>query len=1156
MHLPRLLTFCCVLLVADLWSQQIPNFQQVTLDQPEPLHVLPHKIIFSGSVKIRSFKDHFLPETLWHLHADTLRWNGVVPATDYPLTVQYRYFQPITITVPGQPLAMEATEDRSTTTAMVFNPYEKPGFWNTPSNLTYSGSFTRGLSLGNNQDLGLNANFNLQLSGKLNNDVRILAAITDANLPLQPEGNTQQIRDFDQVFVQLEKDHSRLTAGDFDWTRPQSHFLNYFKKLEGIRYDYEQKQGAGALQTRASLALSRSKFGRNIIQAVEGNQGPYRLTGNGGEYLIIVLAGTEKVWIDGKLLVRGTAGDYVIDYNLSEIRFTNKQLITKDRRIVAEFEYTDQRYTRMLYGMDAVWTSDKLQLGLHLIGQHDSRQPSNSGNLPPNAGDILRNAGDNPLAAVSSTIRGPQSANPLQVLYLLRDTIDACGQRDTILIYDPFSCEPGYQAGFSDLGPGKGNYVQDPGSLANEPVFVWIAPDPITCAPRGRFEPIAPLISPESHQLVAFNGSYQFSPKARLTAEISASQLDPNRLSPLDDADDTGLGARLDFYQSFDLSPDTGQWQLQTHAYLERTSSGFRPLNPYRDPEFNRNWSLVNNLNEGLVLPVTEQLSGLEINLNTPQTGSVRYGVIHFLRQNQYAGLKQDWSLDLHQSNWSFRSEGQMLWSDTPNDRTRFFKPSLAIAKKIPQWKNTTLGLHANREKNERTDRGNTLASSFFFDRWEAYVETDPSGMFFIRTAFAQRNEYVPDPREGFVFDNRATEWQLSGNLQPNERFSLEQNLVFRRLNFKADAPDRTDADHILGRTDLGLVLGKGLLRSNTTWETGAGQEPSREFSYIKVAKGQGTHIWLDSLYNNDGIVQPFEMEPAPFADMGDYIKVAGFSRNFIRVHQVLFNQNIQIQPGRLQRGPAALKRFATQSVMLINRRTSEQRWNPFDLALSDSSLIASNASIRHTLFYNRGNPNFDVQLGYHHQLGKFVQQGGSESRQNREWLLRSNLRITQGLSFEATGTRGERTQNSTLFAGKNFYFQFWRVSPRIHYLYANTVKLTGTYLFQNDQSPPGESPVGSRQHQLSLEGTLLEQTKSTLQVSTRWIWIALDGNPDSPVAFALLNGLQSGQNLQWRIQLGRLLNKTIQLNFHYEGRKATRGGIIHTGGAQVSAIF
>ena len=41
---------------------------------------------------------------------------------------------------------------------------------------------------------------------------------------------------------------------------------------------------------------------------------------------------------------RGADRDYVIDYNLGEIRFMPRRIISKDLRVVVEFEYSDKNF--------------------------------------------------------------------------------------------------------------------------------------------------------------------------------------------------------------------------------------------------------------------------------------------------------------------------------------------------------------------------------------------------------------------------------------------------------------------------------------------------------------------------------------------------------------------------------------------------------------------------------------------------------------------------------------------------------------------------------------------------------------------------------------------------------------------------------------------
>ena len=104
--------------------------------------------------------------------------NEVVKRIDFDSVVKYTIFKPY-------------GEENKASNKGIFNF----------GNIEYNGSFGRGIAFGNNQDAVVNSNFNLQLNGMLADSIEIAAAITDNNIPIQPDGTTQQLNEFDQVFL-------------------------------------------------------------------------------------------------------------------------------------------------------------------------------------------------------------------------------------------------------------------------------------------------------------------------------------------------------------------------------------------------------------------------------------------------------------------------------------------------------------------------------------------------------------------------------------------------------------------------------------------------------------------------------------------------------------------------------------------------------------------------------------------------------------------------------------------------------------------------------------------------------------------------------------------------------------------------------------------
>jgi hypothetical protein len=232
--------------------------------------------------------------------------------------------------------------------------------------LTTSGSLTRGITIGNNQNSVLNSALDLQISGKISDKVTLRASIQDNNIPLQEGGYSQKLDEFDQIFIELSSDKWNIRAGDLFLENRTSKFLNFNKKVQGLSSRFEFGNTNSKTTVFASAALVRGKYAKSTFVGQEGNQGPYKLRGANGELYVLVISGSERVYVNGILLTRGENNDYVIDYNAGEIKFTSIFPITSEMRISIEYQYSDRNYTRFVTYAGAAHEQEKWLSLIHI----------------------------------------------------------------------------------------------------------------------------------------------------------------------------------------------------------------------------------------------------------------------------------------------------------------------------------------------------------------------------------------------------------------------------------------------------------------------------------------------------------------------------------------------------------------------------------------------------------------------------------------------------------------------------------------------------------------------------------------------------------------------------------------------------------------------
>lgn len=1018
--------------------------------------------------------------------------------------------------------------------------------------LSYDGSFTRGFSVGNSQSLVLNSNFNLQMSGDLGDGMSIEAAISDDNLPIQADGNTQLLQEFDKVFMRINKNNTSIVAGDYESGKPKSYFMNYFKKLKGLSVsNHEALNEIFTVSSRANYAVARGKFSRNLMSTQEGNQGPYRLVGSEGERLVKVLSGTEKVYLDGRLLVRGFDHDYVIAYDRAEINFTPKVLITKDSRIIIEFEYADQNYLRTQYGTGVDLQSDKLNLSFNLYNEQDSKTATGDVDLDSLDLAILTGIGDDFDEAFRPGINqftdDDLDFEPILYRQVWEESIS-----DSILVYTPDPLLAKYTANFSEVGTGNGSYSIDATAAANGRAYKWVG------SGNGRYDPVIRLIAPEKRQLATLGVSYKLLGSTDIGGELALSNFDLNRFSQENNDDNQGLAGTFNLNHKSNLGKADQKLVLIANAGIEIVNKSFNSLNPYRNAEFVRDWNLANNEKRN------EKITTASIGLEKNEEAYVRYAYSNFNRQKLFDGNKNLVELGLDKGGWQLDGVGNFLRTNSLLENTSFYRPIIDISKRFNRLDNWKIGMHYEQEKNSRTNINDDKLNqnSFKYKYLKYFIESPQYDKFNFKIGFNQRKDFAPKD-DLFVQNTLAKEFQVSGKWQPGEQSRLIGDFIIRDLSVvNSDLTTVVPKTTYLGRIDYDFSVFKKAIRSNTSYQVGSGQQAKAEFEYVMVQKGEGQYIWLD---DGDGVQETFEFQISPVQDTANYIKLAIYNNEFVRTNNNSLNQNLRFEGRNLfnpkdlsQNGlKKTISRFSALMNIRVNKKSEESGINggfkPFDFGLRDTTLITYNGAINNTIFFNRGNPTFDLQIGNRKNTTRFVQVSGAEQNILNEYFTRLRWGVNRATDLLMNINRGNRAQFYDLFEDNSYEFNYYSFNPEVNFRPKKNIRLIVNYIYQNKTSQNQEHAISN---EFSGEITWRQANKANFTSGLGFINVAYDGPTNTNLELAILDGLKKGRNFLWNLGLTRRMANNIDLIISYDGRKTGTSRTIHTGRAQVKATF
>lgn len=394
-----------------------------------------------------------------------------------------------------------------------------------------------GISSASGSGVSLDQSLQVQLEGQIGEGTHLKASLSDQNIPLQPEGTTRNLREIEQARIDVNSRRYSLTLGDF-YESNNSRFIHFSKKVQGIR------GGTDWRPWRAELtgASSRGSFRSYSFHGEEGRQGPYRLIGKNGETGILVLAGTEKVLLDGRRMVRGSGYDYVIDYSAGWITFTNRNMITAESEITVTYEYLEYDYERTLLHGSTSHETEKTTIRVSAVQEGDSKDHPLSYILTETDRSWIAAAGDTGVSVRTNRLpvitRTEAEVNGFYV-----SAADAGTTYYRFLPPDSVL----YFSADSIYGP---NFYQDPNGLyvaevtdslgGGVPVTVYRYQPDDSAGYQTRYSPNGVLPLPESRRAMNIQAGGKLG-RFDIEGEGAVSDVDRNTFSALDDGDNTGF---------------------------------------------------------------------------------------------------------------------------------------------------------------------------------------------------------------------------------------------------------------------------------------------------------------------------------------------------------------------------------------------------------------------------------------------------------------------------------------------------------------------------------------------------------------------------------------------------------------------------------------
>ncbi len=1015
------------------------------------------------------------------------------------------------------------------------------------SSIEKSGTLVRGFTVGTTKDFTLNSGLRLQLSGKLSDDIEVVAALTDENTPIQPEGNTERLEELDKVFIQIKHPNAVGTFGDYQLTRRQGEFGVIDRKLQGLMGEFNYKDQSAYI----SLASSRGKFNTNNFNGLDGVQGPYQLAGINNEKDIVIIAGTEQVFLDGVPMKRGEANDYTIEYSNAQITFTPQRLITSASRISVDFEYSDRKFTRNFFGtgVKSSLIDNKLGIQLQYLRESDDSNAPIDVTLSNSDKAILQNAGDDRNKATKSgvSLAKPDSLGIVRGTYFKVDTL-IDNEPFSYYVYNPGDSAAIYDVAFSYVGDLHGDYNKV--SLGN---YQFVGKG------QGGYLPIIYLPVPELKQVgnivVDVNPLKDFF----VSLEYSGSLWDQNRLSTLNDGDNYGY-ARNILMKMDPKKIDLGSINLGRIGFSVKDrfiQSKYTSADRINEVEFDRYYNVSQteakvdetlrefNLN---LLPVSNMVvtSSLGLLKRGDDFKSTRYNNIFNYTDNTNFSLFYNFDYVESQNNniktdW-LRQKGSgfyVFW---------YLKPGIEFL--------------AEKKKDKYDFSDSLLSSSLKYYEIDPFLEIVNIDGLRIGGKYSVRDDYLP--LNGIMLKQaRALTQYYDLTYNGIKEVNTTLNFTFRDKKYTEQFKEKGYLDNqtILIRSQSKFNFWNPVLNGDLFYEVSTERTAKLEKVFVRVPQGTGNYRYLGDL-NNNGIADENEFEPAIYD--ADYVQVTIPTDQLFPVINLKTSTRWKVLYGDIfENGSLAykiLKPLSTETFWRIEENSREEDYKKiyllnFSAFQNPETTINGSNYIQQDIFLFENDPDLSFRFRYAQTTGLNQFSGGTEKSYNRERSLRITFRMVKELS------------NQTDLVNTKDAVTAPEESNRKRDIDGNSVASDFSYRPQNNIEVGFKIKVGENKDSYPEIPTIVDLNSQALRFNLSFAGTGrlrielerdeLTGNTsENFLPFELTGGNQIGKNYFWRLNFDYRINTFLQSTISYDGRLQGTSSAIHTATAEVRAYF